>query len=154
MKTKEYLDENVVNISKKFTSTLFLPSKIELDLIDLAKKGYPNEIVGFLLGVNRKITEIYSVENVAKEKERRFQINDIDYIKVENFALDKKLDILGIFHSHPDYPAIPSKHDLYYAQPVFSYLIISIDGVGFSLIHSWKLDKNKFIQEPIKIINT
>lgn len=156
MKTtaEKYLDLNVVNIYDKDEKILSYTRKIESQLIEEAKKGFPYEIAGFLLGKigeEDKVTELLPVENIAKHQERRFEIDSLDYIKAETYALARNLDVVGIYHSHPDYPAIPSKHDLKFAQEVFSYLIISIDATGISLINSWKKEQGKFIQQEIKI---
>lgn len=157
MKTtvEEYLDLNVVDIEKKEQVELIYNEVIEVQLIQEARKGYPYEISGFLLGQKSEetelVSEIYPVENVAKEQERKFEIHGLDYLKVEAYALEKNLDVIGIYHSHPDYPAIPSKHDLEFAQRVFAYAIISVDGTGDTLINSWKKSNDKFIQQSIKI---
>lgn len=151
---EEYLSLDVVNIYDKDEKVLLYDSLVESKLIEYAKKGYPYEIAGFLLGKKgnkEEVTQLYPVENVAKEQERRFEIHGLDYLKVESFALANDLDVIGIYHSHPDYPAIPSKHDLEYAQDVFAYVIISIDGSGIGLINSWKKENGKFIQQNIEV---
>ena len=151
---EEYLNLDVVNIYDKDEKTLRYNTDIEKQIIEHAKKGYPYEIAGFLLGKNGEtdlVTELYAVENIAKEQERRFEIGSLDYIKVETYALAHGLDVIGIYHSHPDYPAIPSAHDLKYAQDVFSYLIVSIEASGISLINSWKKENGKFIQQNIEL---
>jgi proteasome lid subunit RPN8/RPN11 len=157
MKTtiEEYLDLDVVNVYEKDKNIMEYNEQIEAELIKEAKNGYPYEIAGFVLGSKKNgeevISSIYPVENVAKEQERRFEIHGLDYLKVETHALNLGLDVLGIYHSHPDYPAIPSKHDLKFAQEVFSYLIVSVDAAGFTLINSWKKQNKKFIQQDISI---
>jgi proteasome lid subunit RPN8/RPN11 len=152
---KEYLDLNVVDITKKEQAQLSYNEAIEAELIQEARNGYPYEIAGFLLGKkaadSELVSEIYSVENVAKEQERKFEIHGLDYLKVEAYALENNLDVIGIYHSHPDYPAIPSRHDLEFAQSVFAYAIVSVDGNGDTLINSWKKSNEKFIQQSIKI---
>lgn len=157
---KEYLNLNVVDLEKKDHLILQYTQEIEKELINEARLGYPFEIAGFLLGYKNdgydRVTEIYSVTNIASHQERRFEIHGLDYLKAENYALQHDLDVIGIYHSHPDYPALPSIHDLEYAQEVFSYLIISVDGGGATLISSWKKtsdgeEKGKFINQDVKI---
>jgi proteasome lid subunit RPN8/RPN11 len=152
---QEYLDLNVVDITKFEKEGLTYSLAIEAQLIQEARIGYPFEISGFLLGEKsekqEEVTEIYPIENIAKEQERRFEIHGLDYLKVEAYALENNLDVIGIYHSHPDYPAIPSKHDLEFAQSVFAYAIISVNASGFALINSWKKSDNKFIQQAIKV---
>jgi len=152
---EEYLDLSVVDITKKEQVELRYNEAIEAELVQVARNGYPYEIAGFLLGKKSEdadlVSEVYPVENVAKEQERRFEIHGLDYLKVEAYALENKLDVIGIYHSHPDYPAIPSKHDLEFAQSVFAYAIVSVDVNGDTLINSWKKSNKKFIQQSILI---
>ena len=151
---EEYLDLNVVDVQQKDDKILAYEVDIEQQLITLASKGYPYEIAGFLLGKTGEkdtVSELYPVENVASAKERRFEIADLDYIKAETYALARDLDVIGIYHSHPDYPAIPSIHDLKSAQDVFAYVIVSIDGSKTALINSWKKHEEKFIQQKIEL---
>ncbi|MEO9534152.1 MAG: M67 family metallopeptidase [Crocinitomicaceae bacterium] len=152
---EEYLDLNVVHISKKERVSLSYNEAIESELVQVARNGYPYEIAGFLLGKKSDnsefVSELYPVDNVAKEQERKFEIHGLDYLKAEAYALENKLDVIGIYHSHPDYPAIPSKHDLEFAQSVFAYAIVSVDGNGDTLINSWKKLNKKFIQQSITI---
>ena len=151
---KEYMNLDVVDVHNSVTQILRYNSFVEEELSDLGKKGYPNEICGFLLGEIAEfetVTRVIEVENRAVEKERKFEINPLDYVRVEQLALDLGLDVIGVYHSHPNYPAIPSAHDLKFAQKEFSYVIISVDGNGLVLITSWKNINKKFRNQKIKI---
>lgn len=151
---EEYLNLDVVNIHKTHPQKLTYDLDLETQLVEIARTGYPNEIVGFLLGSadgQELVTELFEVKNVAENQNRRFKIDPLDYIKAETYALARNLDVIGIYHSHPDYPAIPSKHDLEFAQSVFAYAIVSVDGNGDTLINSWKKSNKKFIQQSIII---
>ena len=117
---------------------------------------FPDECCGFVFGMedenqNRIITEILVVENSKQgEKTRRFEISTPDYLRAEQYATDNELLLLGIYHSHPNHPAIPSEHDRISAQPYFSYLIISVLNREIAVIRSWKLnEKEQFDEEKI-----
>lgn len=95
------------------------------------ERAYPYECVGALFGTRRPtgphITEVRSLDNKsAEDRRRRFYVTDRDYMACERHADDEGLDLLGFYHSHPDHPAEPSATDLLYAQPLFLYIIISI----------------------------
>jgi proteasome lid subunit RPN8/RPN11 len=81
-------------------------------------------------------------------------------MKAERYALENELELLGIYHSHPDHPAIPSEHDFRQAVPFFSYIIMSVRHGSNKRLTSWRLnDDNKFEQERIiiekpRLINT
>ncbi len=138
---EEYLSHEVVNIHTIAKKSIVYSSAIEKEFSEHAEKGYPHEICGFMLGKSNEndvVTKIIQVENKAKEKERRFEINPVDYMKVERTAAIENLDVIGIYHSHPNYPAIPSVQDLKFAQKDFAYIIISVEANGLILINSWK----------------
>ena len=121
-----------------------------------AIKDFPDECCGFLYGresdEERIITAAVPVENKKEgDKKRRFEISGIDYMKAEQHALKNKIDLLGVYHSHPQHPAIASEHDLKQAMPFFSYVILSVMDREIDDIKSWKLNKenNAFIEENI-----
>ena len=90
---------------------------------------------------NRQILEILVVNNSKQgDKRKRFEISPKDYMRGEQYALETELDFLGIYHSHPNHPAVPSEHDRVAAQPFFSYIIISVlDGKSVHY-RSWRLN--------------
>ena len=121
------------------------------------ESAYPHEACGFLLGTEqnkkRLITKSIDVDNKSTENlRRRFVIDPLDYLKAERLALKEELKLLGIYHSHPDHPAIPSVHDLEFAQPFFSYFILSIHQGELATSKSFRLFDGKFIEEKFSII--
>ena len=116
--------------------------------------SYPHEGCGFFYGKindSKEVTEIRDVVNQNKTNpERIFEIAPIDYVKAERYAIENDLDLIGVYHSHPDHPAVPSATDLKFAQPNFSYVIVSIVKGEVAATSSWTLNEsNKFIQEPV-----
>jgi proteasome lid subunit RPN8/RPN11 len=121
---------------------------------------FPDECCGFLFGYEqadgtRTISKIWIVDNVKSgDKRRRFQISPKDYMQAEKFALANGVLLLGIYHSHPNHPAIPSEHDRVAAQPWFSYIIISVMHGQFDHIRSWRLnDASQFEEENISSVH-
>jgi proteasome lid subunit RPN8/RPN11 len=72
-------------------------------------------------------------------------------MKIEKQALKEGLSLLGIYHSHPDHPAIPSIHDLEFAQPYFSYFIHSINAGKLTDTRSYRLQNGKFVEENLSV---
>ncbi len=120
-----------------------------------AEATYPNECVGFFYGnENDTVRFIEQAAEVPNSKEgdqrRRFEVHPKDYMKAERYALEHDTTLLGVYHSHPEHPAIPSEHDLKVAQPFFSYIIVSVKGGKSVKVRSWQLnDKNVFEEEVI-----
>ncbi len=121
-----------------------------------AKSTYPYECVGFFYGNDEgEIRVIDVAKEVTNSKDgdqrRRFEVSPMDYMKAERYAAENNLGLLGIYHSHPDHPAIPSEHDLKFAQPFFSYIIISVMKGEVADTRSWALDETeKFAEETIE----
>ena len=121
-----------------------------------AVQAFPDECCGFLFGEedtegNRVITDIQVVNNAKEgDKRRRFVIAPLDYIRAEQYAEENNLLLLGVYHSHPNHPAIPSEHDRVAAQPYFSYIIISVLEGKIGPVRSWRLnDEVQFEEETV-----
>lgn len=118
-----------------------------------ALADFPNECVGFFYGQSsgetKTVTEYGPLENSKEgDQRRRFEVNPLDYMKAERYALSNKLELLGIYHSHPLHPAIPSEHDLKQAVPFFSYIIASVNQSQVENTTSWQLnEENQFEEE-------
>lgn len=125
-------------------------------MIEDAISTFPDECCGFLFGREehdgtRVILDILAVDNSKEgDKRRRFVISPQDYMTAEQHALDHDWTLLGIYHSHPNHPAIPSEHDRVAAQPFFSYVIVSVLEKETITLRSWVLnDDAQFEEENI-----
>jgi len=84
------------------------PTQIE-QLARLARSSLPNESCAFLLGKNDRVIEILAMQN-ADQSAISFSIEPQDVLRAYDVAESKKLQVIGIFHSHPARPA-PSNTD-------------------------------------------
>jgi len=121
------------------------------------EEAFPHECCGFLYGDEKHGRFIAQAVPVSNSKEgdqrRRFEISPLDYMRAEQYALQHHTQLLGVYHSHPNHPAIASEHDLAVAMPYFSYVIVSVmEGQAVEL-KSWKLndEERKFGEEKIAI---
>ena len=119
------------------------------------EKAYPEEGAGFLIGNGGKVENIFSLPNAREDEARhnRFLITPEDYLKAELTADKLGLSLIGVFHSHPDCPNVPSEYDREWAQPFFSYIITRVDEGKSVNSRSWRLteDRSKYEEEEIKI---
>jgi proteasome lid subunit RPN8/RPN11 len=122
-----------------------------------AEFAYPDEGAGLLLGKisdQVKIVEkIMPLENTreSEARRRRYLLTAKDYARAEIEAARSGLEVLGVFHSHPDHPAYPSEFDRQWAMPWFSYLITSVNSGQAEATRSWRLEENRssFYEEAI-----
>ena len=121
------------------------------------EKTYPNECGGMIIGRfedgKKSVVELLPMENAMAENEQhnRVLIKPKDVLKVERFAREKKLDVVGYYHSHPDHPAVPSQFDLDHALPVWTYIIVSVEKGKAVDLRSWEMenDRSKFNEEEL-----
>lgn len=124
---------------------------------DHARRAYPNECCGVLLGKQvsgrKLVVEARPVENArADSPENRYLIAPSDFLAAERYAREQKLEILGFYHSHPDHPARPSEFDREHAWPWFSYVIVAVEKGRPGEVASWELseDRSQFHRETIE----
>ena len=121
------------------------------------EQDFPNECCGFLFGEEkdtRIIDQVLPAQNYKEgDQRRRFEISPREYLEAERYALENQTQLLGIYHSHPNHPAIASDHDLRQALPYFSYVIISVHEAKAVDIKSWKLREEAriFEEEQVEI---
>jgi proteasome lid subunit RPN8/RPN11 len=135
-----------------------LTPEVENAVRQHAAEAFPNECCGFLYGneLNGRLLSQAVPANNSKDgdQRRRFEISPLDYLRAEQYAEANNTELLGIYHSHPNHPAIASEHDLAVAMPYFSYVIVSVFENETREIKSWKLldYERKFIEEKVTII--
>jgi proteasome lid subunit RPN8/RPN11 len=135
---------------------LAVPHRLIELINDHVEKAYPEEGAGFLIGKEGEVIEIVALSNAREEGARhnRFLFTPEDYLKAELKAELLGLSLIGVFHSHPDCPNVPSEYDREWAQPFFSYVIIRVDEGKAVNSRSWRLleDRSSYEEEEIKII--
>jgi len=123
------------------------------------ERDYPHECGGMLIGHfgtdgRKTVVETFPLGNAREEEARhnRVLILPGDVLKAERYARERKLDVIGYYHSHPESPAVPSQYDLDHALPVWSYVIASVIGGKVVDILSWEMenDRTKFNEEVIE----
>lgn len=125
-------------------------------MIAQAERDYPYETCGLLLGKMegnlRTVFGAYETPNAnPHRKHDRYEIRPEDYLKAEKKAAEFGLDIVGVYHSHPDHPDSPSQFDLERALENFSYIILSVSKGRVVSYRSWELLDGKFVEEEILV---
>jgi proteasome lid subunit RPN8/RPN11 len=120
--------------------------------------AYPDEGAGFLIGrlegSTRRVLDVLPVDNEREgdERRRRYLIGPHEMLRAENEAARRGLDLLGVFHSHPDHPSQPSETDRQWALPWLSYLITRVENGAAQDSRSWRLndDRSAFEEETLE----
>lgn len=122
--------------------------------------AYPEEGCGFLLGTvmddgeNRVTATRRAANRHSERRTHRYQLTADDYRAADEAAREHGLDVVGVYHSHPDHPARPSETDLEEATfPGFSYVIVSVRDGTPDAVTAWMLapDRSQFNREEIAV---
>ncbi len=133
------------------------PDQLQL-IMNHARSTYPEECCGFLLGIDsedRRIHRAYAVQNVNKGSRRnRFNINPMDLVRADDEARRSNVDLIGIYHSHPDAPVQPSQVDLENAWPWYTYIIVSLQNGAPRDVAAWLLseDRSAFHPDDLRVV--
>jgi proteasome lid subunit RPN8/RPN11 len=137
---------------------LSIPSVLLSKIYSSVEGTYPEEGAGFLFGRDGNERQVVSIRPLSNQREdaarhNRYLITPQDYLKGELEAESLGLEIIGVFHSHPDHPDRPSEFDRDWAQPYFSYLITSVQTGKAIESRSWRLseDRSSFVEEEIEV---
>jgi proteasome lid subunit RPN8/RPN11 len=123
------------------------------------EQAYPNECCGLLIGRmdgdKRFVDELQELKNsfASGERYHRFSLDPLEFAEAEKRAGELGKLVLGLYHSHPDHPAVPSEYDREHAWPFYSYVIVSIAKGSAIYMSSWQLDESSemFHKELISI---
>lgn len=134
---------------------LLLPPGVRAELEALVTNGYPDETCGLLLGLHNaarcSVVAQHAARNLNRERATdRFELDPQDYLLAEEFAEDGGIEVVGVWHSHPDHPARPSETDRAMAWPGWSYLILSVTAGGVVDVRSWRLAGHDFSEEEVR----
>lgn len=134
------------------SNVLSIP-RVQLRLIERwSHEVYPAEACGVLIGWrDRGTTGVTWARNVLNPVRCgcRFMLHPNDLAEADMAARRMGLDVVGIWHSHPDHDARPSELDRRLAWSAWSYLIVSIGASDAVEVRSWVFEGSNFTEEII-----
>lgn len=107
-----------------------------------ARQAYPNECCGAMLGSidadNKTVRIAMPLENsYGGAQATRYELRPADLLAADKAAREKSMDLIGIYHSHPDCDAYFSTTDLQNSCPWYSFVVLSIQRGEFDHANSW-----------------
>ena len=136
-------------------TTLQLPEYARTALEGMAHAGYPSETCGLLVGQQTndhvEVSRVVQARNLNRERAHdRYELDPQDFIAADKQACDEGLEIVGVWHSHPDHSAQPSETDRESAWEGWSYLIVAVKHDGVHDLRCWRLASERFVEECIE----
>lgn len=120
------------------------------EIINHARKEFPNEACGILAGKDKKVTKVYKMTNTEKSPMRYFT-DSKEHFKIIKAMRSEGLQMVGIYHSHPNVRPYPSSHDVELAfYPDSSYVVVSIIN-SIPEVRSFRIVNGIVNEEEIKV---
>ena len=107
-----------------------------------ARQAYPNECCGAMLGTidgdTKNVREAIALQNAFEGAQAaRYELRPEDLLAADKAARSRGMDLIGIYHSHPDCDAYFSTTDLQNSCPWYSFVVLSIQKGEFHHANSW-----------------
>lgn len=136
--------------------TLTWPAAVATAVADEARRTYPDEACGLLFGLpDGQPLRAVAIPNGAPADQRpvRYLLSPGAYRRAEQQARSDGLEVVGVFHSHPDHPAEPSATDLAEAWPGWIYVIVPVERGRPGPPRAWRLldDRRGFVTVPLSV---
>ncbi len=123
-----------------------------------AEAAYPNECVGAMLGKigedGKTVFLAMPLENSAEGSQAAFyQLSNDSLLAADKAARQMGLDMIGVYHSHPDADAYFSETDLKHSCPWYSFVVLSVKRGRYDHSNSWlpDFDQTHAESEPLEI---
>lgn len=107
---------------------LALPEAVRAELVEWARAERPREACGVLLGrvrdAEHAVEAAVRLANVDPDPTRRYEVDPGGFVAAAGEARAAGLEVVGVWHSHPEGPAEASETDRREACPRWSYAIV------------------------------
>lgn len=105
-------------------------------MVSHAQSTYPNECCGAMIGSmdgdEKRVKIAIPLANAFEGRQAaRYELRPEDLLEADRQARKQGLDLIGIFHSHPDCDAYFSETDLRNSCPWYSFVVMSVKGGQF-----------------------
>jgi proteasome lid subunit RPN8/RPN11 len=126
-------------------------------MLEHARATYPNECCGAMLGSidngGKVVKTALPLDNVSQGSQReRYELRPEDLLHAEREARRNQMDLVGIYHSHPDCGAYFSQTDLKNSCPWYSFVVLSIQKGEFDHANSWLPNPEQTAAEKEELI--
>jgi [CysO sulfur-carrier protein]-S-L-cysteine hydrolase len=130
---------------------LKIPKATHDDIVAHAREGFPLEICGILGGRDGVVEKIYRMTNTDASNEH-FMMDPKEQFAVVKDLRANGLEMLVVYHSHPETPARPSEEDIRLALTSgVSYAIVSLADFDVPVLKSFRISDGTVEPEELEV---
>ncbi len=119
-------------------------------IVDHCLRIKPREACGILAGRGDVVERVVFMANAAENPEERSRIDDFSQQVVCRSLRAENLELVALFHSHPNTEAYPSAADRLYALfPNVAYVIVSVS--NDPVIRAFRIKDDEVSEIPILV---
>ncbi len=143
-----------VDLETRDSRPLVLSPTLRGDLLQRSRDGYPFEVCGLFFGHQDDqeivVARLVEIDNLNQDRRQdRYLLDPQGFLQADQQARREGLDIVGIWHTHPDHPAIPSVTDAASAWEGYAYAIVAINDGEPEILRSWTFHPPVFIEQTV-----
>ncbi|HEU5233463.1 MAG TPA: M67 family metallopeptidase [Terriglobales bacterium] len=129
--------------------------KVFGQLLEHARRQPHRECCGILAGQNHVITRAFPARNVAVDPVRNYAITHTDIVRVMAECRERRLELLGIYHSHPHWLDAnePSKKDIelaYYSEAI--HFIVTPRPYATTPVRAFSIQDGRVTELEIQVL--
>lgn len=131
-------------------NVLTIPAEIHDAMVAHCLMDAPLECCGILGGVFPEVSLFYPLTN-TEASETRYNADPLELIRVDRDLRAREGQILAIYHSHPRWPAVPSRTDLRtnYMGDVPRIIVSLLETPPE--VRVWRLDPESYAELPWRL---
>ena len=131
---------------------LEIPTNIFEQMVAQAKALAPIEACGILAGKDNKAEKLFEMTN-ADNRSDHFMMEPKEQFTVVKNIRSADLEMLAIYHSHPETPARPSAEDIRLAlTPDVIYVIVSLQDAKVPAVKGFFIEDGTVTEVPVKVL--
>ena len=133
--------------------SIMIPRTVIAEMITHALGEDPDECCGFLVGKGDEVSRLCRFKNTAKEKRRRYSMDELAVMSLQEEVDNAGEQLVAIYHSHTYMQAHPSETDVDNATETGwtdpYYVIVSLVEKTRPVVRAFNINPDKSVDDVV-----
>ena len=140
-------------MGKRKVEALTIPTSLHQALLAEARRGLPNECCGLLGGHGRRVMRLCPATNELASP-TAYEVPVRELFSIFRQLRSEKLELVGIYHSHPSGDNVPSATDCRRAYyPEAAHVILSPQPAAPQAVRAFLIRKGKAEEITVELVD-